>query len=191
MDVDEESDYEPKRPPSPQFIPAPTTSGRQWRFPQWFQDFQPLKSAYSREDQSSCTIYRFCKAQISITTTGRNSQAWTSEYHHKAWQICVYETYPSHIPDEDQGLDDCCDAPELVTGHNEGAQQWWTRFGAKILVASKASSECLYTISQYYSLPFIELVLQWINYEVSCQAPISYWQCSSRGWLWSYTPPKI
>jgi hypothetical protein len=41
MDVDAESSHESERQTSPQFIPAPTTFGRQRQFPRRYHDFLP------------------------------------------------------------------------------------------------------------------------------------------------------
>ena len=44
----------------------------------------------------------------------------------------IYETYPSHVPDENQDLDDFCDAPGLAAAPSAATQRWWTGFGHKI-----------------------------------------------------------
>ncbi len=139
MDVDEESNYEPKRQPSPQFIPAPTTSGRQRRFPQRFQDFLPNSTTKVPHIPEKIKIHapsthpakpRFPSPPQTEIPELEPQSITTKPDEFGLYR--VYETYPSHIPDEDQGLDDCCDAPGLATAPNEGAQRWWTGFGAKI-----------------------------------------------------------
>jgi hypothetical protein len=139
MDVDAELIHESERQPSPQFIPAPTTSGRQRRFPQRYHDFLPnsttqlphlperiiarTPSPLPSEPRSPSLLQPEDPEPIPQNITTKPDEFGLYR---------VYETFPSFVPDENQGLDDCCDAPGLAAVPSTSAQRWWTGFGCKI-----------------------------------------------------------
>jgi hypothetical protein len=43
-----------------------------------------------------------------------------------------YKTYPTHDPEEQQGIDDLCDAPGLTTAPNPQSSRWWSGFGSVV-----------------------------------------------------------
>jgi hypothetical protein len=142
MDVDTESSHGFERQPSPQFIPAPTTSGRQRRFPQRFHDFLP--NSTTQVPHLPDRIVTRAPSPLPVESRSPSplqpdvpelevleAQNITTEPD-EFGLYRIYETYPSHVPDENQGLDDCCDAPGLAVAPNASTQRWWTGFGAKI-----------------------------------------------------------
>ena len=128
MDIDVESSHGPEKEPSPQFIPPPTTSGRQRRFPQRYHDFLPnsttqlphlpekivarIPSPLPAEPRSPSPIPSAVLEPEPRTVTTKP---------HEFGLFRVYETYPSLVPDENQGLDDCCDAPGLASAPSTSA----------------------------------------------------------------------
>jgi len=139
MDVDADSSHEPERRPSPQFIPAPTTSGRQRRFPRRYHDFLPnsttqmphLPERIIAHSPSPLPPEAKSPSPVQLEVSEPEPQSITTKPD-EFGLYRVYETYPSLVPDEDQGLDDCCDAPGLSVAPGASSQRWWTGFGCKI-----------------------------------------------------------
>jgi hypothetical protein len=139
MDVDVESIHESERQPSPQFIPPTTTSGRQRRFPRRYHDFLPNSTTQMPHMPERIVAH----VPSPLHAEPRSPSPVQSEVPEPEPQSIatkpdefglyrVYETYPSLVPDEDQDLDDCCDAPGLAAAPSASAQRWWTGFGQKI-----------------------------------------------------------
>ena len=139
MDIDAEFSHEPEKEPSPQFIPPPTTSGRQRRFPQRYHDFLPNSTTQLPHLPERIVL----RAPSPLPAEPRSPSPVQSEVLEPELQTIttkpdefglfrVYETYPSLVPDENQGLDDCCDAPGLSSAPSTSARRWWTGFGRKI-----------------------------------------------------------
>ena len=123
MDMpDAKSAHEPEKEHSPQFIPLPTASGRQWQFPQQYHDFLPNSTTQLPHLPKRIVV---C-APFPLPTELRSPSPIQSEGGEPEPQtittkpdefglFCVYETYPSVVPDKNQSLDDCCDAPGLAS----------------------------------------------------------------------------
>src|ERR1700678_1471819 len=118
MDIDAKSSHGLEKEPSPQFIPPPTTSGRQRRFPQQYHDFLPNSTTQLPHLPENIVA----RAPSPLPVELRPPSPVQSEVLEPELQTIttkpdefglfhVYETYPSLVPDENQGLDDCCDAP--------------------------------------------------------------------------------
>ncbi|KAF8815986.1 hypothetical protein BYT27DRAFT_7185715 [Phlegmacium glaucopus] len=121
MDVDMELNHEPERQPSPQFVPAPATSGLP-HLPERIFACAPSPLPAEPRSPSPPQLEAVEPEPQCITTKPDEFGLYR-----------VYETYPSHVPDENQGLDDCCNAPGLAAVPNTSARRWWAGFGAKIL----------------------------------------------------------
>jgi hypothetical protein len=139
MDVDAESSHESERQPSPQFIPAPTTFGRQRQFPRRYHDFLPNSTTqvpHLPERIIACAPSPLpaepsSQSPVQSEVPEPEPQSITTEPD-EFGLYRIYETYPSLVPDENQGLDDCCDAPGLAAAPSASTQRWWTSFGHKV-----------------------------------------------------------
>ena len=79
MDMpDSKSAHEPEKEPSPQFIPPPTASGRQWQFPQQYHDFLPNSTT------QNCHI---CQRGLLFVHHFHSPQSWG--LHHQCSQKVV------------------------------------------------------------------------------------------------------
>jgi hypothetical protein len=142
MDVDVESSHESERQPSPQFIPAPTTSGRQRQFPRRYHDFLPNSTtqvphlperiiARAPSPLPADSAEPSSPSPVQSEVPEPEPQSITTEPD-EFGLYRIYETYPSLVPDENQGLDNCCDAPGLAAAPSASTQRWWTSFGHKV-----------------------------------------------------------
>ena len=148
MDVDVESSHDHERRFSPHFIPAPTTSGRQRQFPRRYHDFLPNSTTQVPHLPERIIAY----APTPLPAEPRSPSPVQSEVLEPEPQSIttepdefglyrIYENYPSLVPDETQGLDDCCDAPGLATASSTSSQHWWTGFGHQIPHFSSQASQ--------------------------------------------------
>jgi hypothetical protein len=51
-----------------------------------------------------------------------------------------YTTYPIHDPNEQQGIDDVCDAPGLAIAPNPQSSRWWSGFGSESVIKNAENS---------------------------------------------------
>ena len=163
MDIDAGSSHEPEKEPSPQFIPPPTTSGCQQRFPQRYHDFLPNSTTQLPHLPERIIV----RAPSPLLAEPRAPSPVQSEVLEPELRTIttkpdefglfrVYETYPSLVPDENQGLDDCCDAPGLASAPSTSARRWWTGFGQKIPDLSP------HTLHQNIFAPFLNAMVFWL-----------------------------
>ena len=139
MDIDAESSHEPEKEPSPPFIPPLTTSGCQQRFPQRYHDFLPNSTTQLPHlperivAHAPSPLPAELRSPSPVQSEVLEPESWTITTKPDEFGLFhVYETYPSLVPDENQGLDNCCDAPGLASAPSTSAQRWWTGFGHKI-----------------------------------------------------------
>ena len=157
MNVDVELSHEPKIWPFPQCIPTQTTSGHQWQFPQQYCNFLPnsMTQVPHLPEQIIARLLSPLSAKprsLSPEVPKPQPQGITMKPD-EFGLFCVYETYPSLVPDENQGLDDCCDAPGLSGAPSANTQQWWTGFGHRI---PDLSSQALH---QNIFVPFLNTMV--------------------------------
>ncbi len=117
---------EPIRDVTPEFQPPPTTSGRQRRFPQRYQDFLPssttniphlppkqvLQPPSHSDPQSPNTQSPSPPPQPNVIKTDRDEFGLYR----------LYTSYPHTNPDEMQDLESRCDAPGLATASRNGGK---------------------------------------------------------------------
>ena len=124
-------------PPSPTFIPPPTTSGRTRQFPVRYQDFLPN----SRTRVPHMPIETRGASPMIVSQTASPAPATPEPQEPVLHKIQtdvnefglyhVYATCPIVDPDENTSLEDVCDSPGLVAAPNQTRGQWWTRFGGR------------------------------------------------------------
>jgi hypothetical protein len=156
-------------------LPPPTTSGRQRRFPQRYDDFLPNSTTQLPHLPERIVV----RAPSPLPAEPRSPSPVQSEVLEPELRTIttkpdefglfrVYETYPSLVPDENQGLDDCCDAPGLASAPNTSARRWWTGFGRKIPDLSLSP----HTLHQNIFAPFLNAtvfrLMNWFYSEIWC-----------------------
>ena len=147
MDIDEEP--QPEAPQSPEFQPAPTTSGRQRRFPRHYQDFLPNSNIHIphmppkpiiRRDSTPAPPNNTEMSPSPSPDIPEPSVITTKPDEFGLYR--VYISYPSSNPDDVQDLTDRCDAPGLSTVPKSHAPKWWAGFGRAVPdLAQKACND--------------------------------------------------
>jgi len=137
MDIDEEP--QPEAPQSPEFQPAPTTSGRQRRFPRHYQDFLPNSNIHIphmppkpiiRRDSTPAPPNNTEMSPSPSPDIPEPSVITTKPDEFGLYR--VYISYPSSNPDDVQDLTDHCDALGLSTVPKSHALKWWAGFGCAV-----------------------------------------------------------
>lgn len=138
MDVDE-TEHQPDQEvlQIPDFLPAPTTSGRQRRFPRHYVDFLPNFSTQVPHMPPKPSIRRDpmpFQQDVEKSPTPPDipeSSVMTTEPD-EFGLYRVYTSYPSSNPDEFQDLADRCDAPGLSRALKSHTPKWWVGFGCNV-----------------------------------------------------------
>lgn len=138
MDVDAvepRPDQDSEVPQIPEFQPAPTTSGRQRRFPRHYSDFLPNFSTQVphmppkppiQRDRTPTPLDDIEKSPI---PPDRPESSMITTEPDEFGLYRIYTSYPSSNPVELQDLADLCDAPGLSTAAKSHTPKWWAGFG--------------------------------------------------------------
>ncbi|KAH9487419.1 hypothetical protein JR316_0001494 [Psilocybe cubensis] len=141
----------PASPTLPTFVPVPTRSGRERKFPKHYTDMLPNSSTYLPHLPPAPPRPKKEPSRRNKKPESPSTPPSEPEFKYLRSEINdfglyrVYPSFPTCEINEADNLDNLCDAPGLAIVNGKSDNQWWKAFGIKAMDATSNRHAGLFT----------------------------------------------